>query len=375
HVSNSSLYLGLENGMLLQLEWNQEFESFSVSTDTSPFISLMPVISLDNETKSFITRARRFWYMRESSGRRAMVFLPDGTIGPGAARCERSWQVVNNSLFILGQDTVTAELSFGDEKFSGHWLSHEKSAVSLEPYSKIRSYSIYGLQRTCTNLVQHFFDTQVPSFRQTRFNQRGYWKHGFLPCRTALKGTFLIICVRHPLHWLSACYAYFRAQHGSDGTICQLFDPKWTFCEFLQNKHYMWPTPMDRWNCMYQHWLSRSEELGVDAVLVKAESLQSPHLQAQTFQSLVNAFDPFINVNIEDGIESNRLTNICSVSPRAMDHSSYWEERYLKQYTDEMLNIAISSLDITLAERLGYMLVRAKIRKKPIEVSNQVGEP
>lgn len=202
-------------------------------------------------------------------------------------------------------------------------------------------------------MIEFLFSRQLNAPRTTQFFGSVYWKHGWLPSSNALGNTFIIICVRHPLDWMLACYEYFVREHGKDTTICSQFSPTWTFEEFLRRPHYFWPSPAERWNVMNQHWLNRVHETG-SGTIVRAEMLQSLALQSKTFHNLLSDYDPFMEVEVDKLLVANRMTNNCSSSSAPMDSHKYWERRYLEQYTPKMLQNVKEILDERLMQQLGY---------------------
>lgn len=84
-------------------------------------------------------------YERVGLGTRQLEFLPDGTIGRGAARCERWWNLEKGvdgehatvSLLVAGERGVTFRTQQnGDGAWAGAWADFEKAAVRLSPARK-----------------------------------------------------------------------------------------------------------------------------------------------------------------------------------------------------------------------------------------------
>jgi Mannosyltransferase putative len=77
-----------------------------------------------------------FEYRRWGHDVRGMRFLPDGTIGLGAASCERYWNLTGEEsdicLQIAGEDGMTCELKRDpDGVWRGRWLRFERMPVEL----------------------------------------------------------------------------------------------------------------------------------------------------------------------------------------------------------------------------------------------------
>lgn len=254
---------------------------------------------------------------------------------------------------MLGTDNAcAAELREGENGLSGKLQGQE---LAIVPDLNRRRYLVCGLQRTCTNLFEHYFNTHLSAPRVTQFHGgQGYWKHGWLPVADQLRDLFVIVCVRHPLHWLSACYDYFLKEHGKDRSICPRYNPEWTFEEWVQKPHYQWPSPVERWNVMNEHWLRRVAELGVNAVIVRAEDCQTEWLQRSTFKRVLAQYDPLLPVQLTEGYVPNRLTNTNNQTVKGMDPTPYLHRTYLERYTPEMKDKVLQILDGRLLRKLGY---------------------
>ena len=81
-------------------------------------------------------------YHRVGYDCRSMCFLPDGTIGMGAAGCEKYWEIkedhVNTILEISSENDLTCVLTL-DKKgiWKGKWLRFEQMPIELTPLSEI----------------------------------------------------------------------------------------------------------------------------------------------------------------------------------------------------------------------------------------------
>ena len=79
-----------------------------------------------------------FSYCRVGYDERAMTFLPDGTVGAGAADCELYWDLHTSDghefLSIFSSRALTCELRRnGDQTWIGRWGDHEKMPIELKP--------------------------------------------------------------------------------------------------------------------------------------------------------------------------------------------------------------------------------------------------
>jgi hypothetical protein len=79
---------------------------------------------------------RPWVYRRMGHDERPMTFRPDGTVGEGAAGCERAWGLTSREetfdLSILGRDGVTCVLTpDGPARWHGAWVVHERMPVEL----------------------------------------------------------------------------------------------------------------------------------------------------------------------------------------------------------------------------------------------------
>ena len=109
----------------------------------------------------------KWWYDRIGLDTREMVFLPDGTVGAGAAGCERTWTLrlvesselkverprqvagiedaatnsqpstLNYQLFIYGEQGLTLRARLeGDGVWRGAWVSFERGRVEFRRVGK-----------------------------------------------------------------------------------------------------------------------------------------------------------------------------------------------------------------------------------------------
>ncbi|WP_081452394.1 hypothetical protein [Verrucomicrobium spinosum] len=351
HVLNGKLHLGWANGHTRQLAKDKAHPGhwISVERGSASMIRLMPSHPSDDLLTKQLTLRPHYRLSRGDDTPLPLSLSSDGSIGPGSSPRFRGWTITEGQLAFLGERGLTALLRPEGSVF----VDSCTPPWQLERHDTRRRYLVHGLQRTCTNVIEFLFSRQLNAPRTTQFFGSVYWKHGWLPSSNALGNTFIIICVRHPLDWMLACYEYFVREHGKDTTICSQFSPTWTFEEFLRRPHYFWPSPAERWNVMNQHWLNRVHETG-SGTIVRAEMLQSLALQSKTFHNLLSDYDPFMEVEVDKLLVANRMTNNCSSSSAPMDSHKYWERRYLEQYTPKMLQNVKEILDERLMQQLGY---------------------
>jgi len=80
---------------------------------------------------------KRFRYVRVGYDARVLEFRADGTIGEGAATCERFWMISMSDgkpvLTIYGDADVTCHLHAEDGVWKGAWISHERMPIELQP--------------------------------------------------------------------------------------------------------------------------------------------------------------------------------------------------------------------------------------------------
>lgn len=265
----------------------------------------------------------------------------------------RRWKVEGSKLRLYSSGGLeVAELEADRANLVGDFCG-KTLKVTAAP---LRRYLVHGLQRTCTNLIEHCFRTKLCAPRVTQFHKgKSYWKHGWLPVAEQLNDVFVVICVRHPLHWLTACFDYFCAEWGKDGTICPHFDPGDSFHGWLEKPHYNWPCPAERWNVMNNHWWHKVAELGSCGTIVRAEDCQTEWVQRVTLRRLLTQYDPLLPEYLLDGFVRQRLNNTNQQTVEAMDSTPYLHQTYLERYSIVSLQSTLRVLDAGLMKRLGYV--------------------
>src|SRR4051812_48941571 len=100
---------------------------------------------------------------------------------------------------------------------------------------------MFGLQRTCTNVVLKGLKTNFYVESQEIGRE---WKHGQIK-NAAEDGLRIVCCFRNPWAWLIAMY---RWSFSGDRHGCPHFSKTWTFPRFLTEMHYEFANPVERWN-------------------------------------------------------------------------------------------------------------------------------
>lgn len=208
------------------------------------------------------------------------------------------------------------------------------------------SVKMFGLQRTCTNVVlkglkANFFVTSRERGRE--------WKHGLIG-RSGDEIPIIVCCFREPLAWLVSMY---RWSFSGDRDGCPHFRKGWSFVDFLANRHYDWPTPLDRWNAINRHyleWLQANPERGI---AVRSEDMMSLDDARQQYLRIGEHF----SLRRRGGhvhVFKRRLNNSQVLQRRSMDFDYYTQRRYLAEYPDNMRTGVVRRADPWVLEQLGY---------------------
>jgi len=128
---------------------------------------------------------------------------------------------------------------------------------------------MFGLQRTCTNVVLKGIKK---NFRMISRERGREWKHGRVR-KSADDIPILVFCFREPFAWLSSMY---RWSFSGDRHGCPHFCKAWSFTDFLARRHYDWPTPVDRWNDLNRHYLNWVQDHPERGIVVRSEDMMSP---------------------------------------------------------------------------------------------------
>ncbi|GEM_PF-5891814 len=145
----------------------------------------------------------------------------------------------------------------------------------------------------------------------------------------------------------------YRWSFSGDRDGCPHFRKGWSFADFLANRHYDWPMPLDRWNAINRHyleWLQANPERGI---AVRSEDMMSlddarwQHLRIGAHFSLRRRSD---HVHVF----KRRVNNSQVLQRRPMDFDYYTQRRYMAEYTPETRAAVVRSADAWVLERLDY---------------------
>ncbi|TWT91909.1 alpha-mannosyltransferase [Neorhodopirellula pilleata] len=216
-----------------------------------------------------------------------------------------------------------------------------RQGLKLESFVKI-----YGLPRSCTNLISHLlrlnFATDVLQ------NQLG-WKHGpNLWCQgDQIHGNPLkfVICVRHPYSWLASFY---RFEKQGRRTQC-------SFADFVlgSSRTYQGRNPIDRYNLLVRMWLGMAID-PVFAQVVRSETIQED--QFAVLRTLERQLK-LTRLNPELVDEKLRVGPDEQIRDRTFDLNYYQSQRFLSQYDDALLAQVNDRLDRDLLGSLQYRLI------------------
>lgn len=215
-------------------------------------------------------------------------------------------------------------------------------------------FKLFGLQRTCTNLVRYAL---IRNFHVASLERGMEWKHGFIKKVDTLKRNDepvrVVVCVRNPYAWLSSCYRYFCRCKETDGTVCRRFHRGQTFVAFVVSPHYRWRTPIDRWNELNAHWLQWVNAHPQQGIVVRSEDLMGRNAQAGQLRRIGDHFrlrqrgDELLTYD-------RRVTETFSLVKEKMAFDYYLQEQYWKDYSAELAEFVNGRLDWALMARLGY---------------------
>lgn len=206
---------------------------------------------------------------------------------------------------------------------------------------------IYGMPRTCTNLVTHLLRQ---NFHAEVFANRLGWKHGPNLYREgdSIHGRPLqfVICVRHPYSWLTSFY---RFEVQGRGLTC-------SFPDFVRGtcKTYRGRNPIERYNLLVRMW----QGLAVNpncAQIIRSETLQSN--QPSTLQELASQLS-LKQKRPQLQSERRRIGPDEQIRRREFDASYYQDHRYLTHYDSELLGYVNDRVDQDLIAGLQYRLLK-----------------
>jgi hypothetical protein len=201
----------------------------------------------------------------------------------------------------------------------------------------LQIFKTFGLQRTCTNIVEELILDNFHSVHYDQLTSAPDCKHAYIRKAGEDSSIFIIICTKNLHAWLVSCYKYFQGEpRRGNRQGCPHFRNGWTLAQFIRNPHYVFKTPIDRYMQMtdrYLDWANahkgrslviRAEDLyGAAAQLVQLERLQDLGFVAkrQTLRPVVERIEP-----------NRRRTG------RDMDYAYYEQRVYEKVFSISDLN-------------------------------------
>jgi hypothetical protein len=205
---------------------------------------------------------------------------------------------------------------------------------------------MFGLQRTCTNVVLKGLKANF--FVASRERGRE-WKHGPIG-RSGDDIPVIVCCFREPLAWLVSMY---RWSSSDDRDGCPHFRKGWSFTDFLANRHYDWPTPLDRWNAMNRHYLEWLQAHSQRGIAVRSEDMMSPDDARRQYLRIGDHF-ALRRRSQHVHVFKRRVNNSQVLQRRAMDFDYYTQRRYLAEYPDDVHDAVMRGADPWVVEKLGY---------------------
>lgn len=206
-----------------------------------------------------------------------------------------------------------------------------------------REIKIYGLPRTCTNLLTVLLRRNY--LVNVYSNELG-WKHGPNLYRQGdtIDGAILrfAVCVKHPYSWLVSLYRFDRRAN----------DHRVSFREFVrgQCRVYNGRNPIEMYNLLNRMWMGLAVDPGLVRI-VRSEDLQTN--QTEALQRLESTFG-LVRTRAEFDTETNRVGPDEQIRNRAFDLEWYRRRKYLEFYDEELLEYVDSRIDGELMERFGY---------------------
>jgi hypothetical protein len=214
------------------------------------------------------------------------------------------------------------------------------------PAEPAPSVKMFGLQRTCTNVV--LTGLKAKFFIASRERGRE-WKHG--PMGRAGDDTPVIVCsFREPL---ASLVSMDRWSFSSDRDGCPHFRKGWSFAEFLANRHYDWPTPLDRWNEINRHYLEWVQAHLQRGIALRSEDMMSPDDARRQYLRIGDHF--FLRQRGDHvHVFKRRVNNSQALLQQPMNFDDYTQRRYLAEYPDDVRAGLVRGADPWVLEQLGY---------------------
>jgi len=205
---------------------------------------------------------------------------------------------------------------------------------------------MFGLQRTCTNVV---LKGLLTNFFVVSCEQGREWKHGKIgPSGEDIQA--IVCCFREPLAWLVSMY---RWSFSDDLHGCPHFDKSWSFAEFLVNRHYDWPNPLSRWNEINRHYLEWLHAHPKRGIAVRSEDMMSIESACQQYLRIGAHFSLWLRSD-RVHVFTNRVDNTQALTPSPMNYGYYMQRQYLAEYTNELRSAIVRNADQWVVDQLGY---------------------
>lgn len=205
---------------------------------------------------------------------------------------------------------------------------------------------MFGLQRTCTNVVLKGIKK---NFRMISRERGREWKHGRVR-KSADDIPILVFCFREPFAWLSSMY---RWSFSGDRHGCPHFCKEWSFTEFLARRHYNWPTPVDRWNDLNRHYLNWVQDHPERGIVVRSEDMMSPKDARRQYLRIGEKFG-LERTSDQIHVFRRRVNQSQKLLPEPMDFSYFTERLYLDQYPGEVRDFLAERIDSWVTGQLSY---------------------
>lgn len=225
----------------------------------------------------------------------------------------------------------------------------------------IEYIKIHGLQRTGTNYVAKLINDNIEK-TETMVNVGG-WKHGHYCAPWTLgREVHVLTIAKNPYAWLFSLFRYWKTGNTGPDLSNTSFD------EFVRNKAVFEEAagtpfllraanPVQHWNDMNFHWLSIHMNEKLSFVIPYESFLSNPK---EVIVNICGALglslkeEKFVDCDkkCEPAGETTKLSK-----DQWEDKQYYVDERYMKQYTQDLLDFVNDELDISVMQTIGYRLV------------------
>lgn len=214
------------------------------------------------------------------------------------------------------------------------------------PSESVPSIKVFGLQRTCTNVVLKGLKANF--FVASRERGRE-WKHGEIG-RSGQDIPVIVCCFREPLAWLVSMYhwSFSGDRHG-----CPHFRKRRSFADFLTHRHYDWPTPLERWNAINRHYLQWLRDHPKQGIAVRSEDMMSAEDARRQYLRIGEHF-ALRRRSQHIHIFQRRVNNTQQLLRRPMDFGYYAQRQYLAEYSAEARAAVATGADQWVVDQLGY---------------------